>query len=311
MQKRYWLGLSAAAAAGLLWLRHSWSSTRTFHLNLPDGDAGDDENSVLFIGTATTLIRFGGLTILTDPNFLHQGEQVHIGYGMHSTRLTNPVMNLEELPHVDFVILSHLHEDHFDKLVEQRLDRDIPIFTTPSTARTLRRRGFRKVCALGTWDRVDVRKGAASVRVTSMPGRHAPLLVSSLMPPVMGSMLEFHNVRSGGDYRMYISGDTLVYRDLHQIPLRYPKVDLALLHLGGTRVLGLLVTMNAEQGIEAMRIIHPDLTIPVHYNDYDVFKEPLDQFVRAVEAAGLQDRVHYLRHGEVYSFAPALAPVGK
>ncbi len=31
------------------------------------------EGSIYFVGTATTIIRFGGLTLLTDPNFLHKG----------------------------------------------------------------------------------------------------------------------------------------------------------------------------------------------------------------------------------------------
>lgn len=276
-------------------------------LPAPPQGSRPDGGSVLFIGTATALVRFGGLTILTDPNFLHQGEKIHIGYGMHATRLTNPSMNFEDLPPIDFVLLSHLHEDHFDKLVEQRLDRDTPIFTTPAAARALQERGFRKTCPLRTWDSIEVRKGDVSVRVTSMPGRHGPLLVSAMLPQVMGSMLEFS--RAGAPaYSMYISGDTLVYRDLFEIPVRYPKVDLALLHLGGTRVMGILVTMNAEQGVQAMRIVHPDLTIPIHYNDYDVFKEPLDEFQRAVAAAGWENRVHYLRHGEAFEFAPAPLP---
>jgi len=38
--------------------------------------------SLFFVGTATTIIRFGGFTLLTDPNFLHQGERVHLGYGL-------------------------------------------------------------------------------------------------------------------------------------------------------------------------------------------------------------------------------------
>jgi L-ascorbate metabolism protein UlaG (beta-lactamase superfamily) len=37
------------------------------------GTAHFDEGDVYFIGNATTLIRFGGLTILTDPAFLHKG----------------------------------------------------------------------------------------------------------------------------------------------------------------------------------------------------------------------------------------------
>lgn len=41
-----------------------------------------DQGSVRFVGTATTVIQYGGITILTDPNFLHAGEQIHIGYGI-------------------------------------------------------------------------------------------------------------------------------------------------------------------------------------------------------------------------------------
>jgi L-ascorbate metabolism protein UlaG (beta-lactamase superfamily) len=275
-------------------------------LDLPAGDAVPESElgSVQFIGTATTLIRYQGMTILTDPNFLHRGEQVHIGYGMHSTRLTNPAIDFDDLPPVDFVLLSHLHEDHFDKLVEARLARDIPILTTCSAARTLRRRGFTNTYPLRVWDYVNVRKGHVLLRVTSMPGTHGPLLVAAMLPDVMGSMLDFRNERDGRSYRMYISGDTLVHEDLKEIPRRYGNIDLALLHLGGTRVLGVLVTMDAKQGIEALRIIRPELAIPIHYNDYDVFKDPLEEFVHAVERAGLKDKVRYLYHGESYEFVP-------
>jgi len=260
--------------------------------------------SVQFIGTATVIIRYQGLTILTDPNFLHRGDHVHLGYGMHSERLTEPAMSFEELPPVDLVLLSHLHEDHFDKLVERRLARNTPILTTCSAARTLRRRGFTNTYPLRVWDYVTVRKGHVALRVTSMPGTHGPIVVSAMLPDVMGSMLDFRNERDGRAYRMYISGDTLVHDELKEIPKRYRNIDLALLHLGGTRVMGVLVTMDAEQGIEALRIIRPDLAIPIHYNDYDVFKDPLENFVRAVERAGLQDKVRYLYHGESYDFVP-------
>src|SRR5687767_4755999 len=41
-------------------------------------EADTGAGSLLFIGTATTLIRYGGFTILTDPTFLHKGETVGI-----------------------------------------------------------------------------------------------------------------------------------------------------------------------------------------------------------------------------------------
>jgi hypothetical protein len=53
---------------------------------------------------------------------------------------------------------------------------------------------------------------------------------------------------------------------------------------------------------EAMRILDPRTAIPIHYNDYTAFKSRLDEFQRAVIDAGLQDRVHYLMHGDTYSF---------
>jgi hypothetical protein len=56
-------------------------------------EKGETAGSVTFVGTATVLIRYGGLTILTDPNFLHRGDHVHLGYGLTSERLTNPPLN--------------------------------------------------------------------------------------------------------------------------------------------------------------------------------------------------------------------------
>jgi len=38
-----------------------------------------------------------------------------------------------------------------------------------------------------------------------------------------------------------------------------------------------------------------------------VFKDPLENFVRAVERAGLQGKVRYLYHGESYAFVPRSA----
>src|SRR3954447_1796252 len=126
MKAKYWIGLSAAAAVGAaaFWrLKRRPTQQQNYRLEFPEGKEtpDSDEGSILFVGTATTIIRFAGITILTDPNFLHRGEHVHIGYGMHSTRLTDPSMSFEDLPDIDLVLLSHMHEDHFDKLVQQRL----------------------------------------------------------------------------------------------------------------------------------------------------------------------------------------------
>ena len=260
-----------------------------------------NNGSIFFIGTATVLLRYAGFTILTDPNFLHKGEHVHLGYGMRSTRQTNPAINIEQLPPLDLVLLSHMHEDHFDRVVQRKLSKTIPIVTTSQAAHALKKKDFDVTYPLKTWEQLTVIKGDAQLRITAMPAKHAPGPMTFALPPVMGSMLEFQ-VRGSTTLRMYISGDTLLYRQLRQIPKRFPDIDLALLHLGGTKIMGIMVTMDGKQGVKALKMLSPRTAIPVHYNDYPVFKSPLEDFKKAVSAAGLQKRVKYLYSGETFTF---------
>jgi len=266
--------------------------------SVPDASTG----SIFFVGTATVILRYAGFTILTDPNFLHAGDHVHLGYGITAKRLTNPAIDIEALPPLDFCLLSHFHGDHFDRVAASKLRKDLPIVTTAHAAAKLEKRGFTALLAVDTWESVSVRKGGATVRVTSMPGKHGPPFVNALLPPVMGSMLEFQPVPGRTALRIYITGDTLVHQDLSEIPRRYPDIDLALFHLGGTRVLGVMLSMDAEQGVRAIKLIHPKEVIPIHYDDYDRFKSPLSDFKAAVAAAGLEPVVRYLARGETYSF---------
>ncbi len=276
--------------------------TRELTLAAGGGQPDMSSGSVFFIGTATTLIRYAGFTILTDPNFLHRHEKVRLGYGLSSRRLTEPALAIADLPPIDFVLLSHMHEDHFDRVAEEHLDKDLPIVTTPHAAKALTTKGFRNTEALDTWSNLTVRKGDAWVRITAAPGKHGPGIMANLLPSVMGSVLEFGATSGETSTRLYITGDTLVIDELKEIPRRYPEIDLALLHLGGTRAFGILITMDAKQGVEALQLVGPKKAIPIHYNDYTVFKSPLEDFASLVEAAGLSDRVHYLSHGETYEF---------
>ena len=278
------------------------SARVTLRFEAEDDAADPGTGSIFFIGNATVLIRWAGLTILTDPTFIHKHEQTWLGYGLHTTRLTDPAIEIADLPPLDFVLLSHFHGDHFDEVAEAELDKALPIVTTPPSAKELNERGFHNTHALDTWESLTVEKGDARLRITATPGKHGPALVDLVLPDVMGSVLEFSTTNGAARFRTYITGDTLVIDDLQELPRRYPDVDLALLHLGGTEVLGIMVTMDGAQGVEMMRLVDPRHAIPIHYDDYDVFKSPLSDFQRGVEAAGFADRVTYLARGETYTF---------
>jgi L-ascorbate metabolism protein UlaG (beta-lactamase superfamily) len=269
-----------------------------------DGAAADDGHAMLqFIGTATVLLRHAGLTLLTDPNFLHRGEHVHLGYGLKSKRLTEPAISFDRLPPLDVVLLSHFHGDHFDQRVQRRLDKDLPIVTTQGAVKHLDKLGFRHVVGLATWQSVELRRGEQRWRITALPGRHGPPVMNRALPEVMGSLIESLDAQGRSRLKLYVSGDTLVHDDLREIPRRFPGLDIALLHLGGTRVLGVLVTMDAEQGVQAMQMLDPREVLPIHYDDYEVFKSPLSDFLAAASKAGLRDKVRVLPRGQTWRFA--------
>ncbi len=277
--------------------------SNTYELSAPaETKPNFETGSIFFVGTATVILRYAGFTILTDPNFLHAGDHVHLGYGLTSERLTNPAINIEDLPPIDLCVLSHYHGDHFDQLVEEKLDKTLPIVTTKQSVGELEARNFQGGIGLDTWETTEFTKGAARLRITSMPGQHGPGIVDFALPNVMGSILDFETETGTRTLRLYISGDTLVIDNLQEIPKRFPEIDLGLFHLGGTRVMGVMVTMDDEQGVEAIKIIKPETAIPIHYNDYDVFKSPLEDFKRAAEEAGLSEKIVYLAHGETYNF---------
>jgi L-ascorbate metabolism protein UlaG (beta-lactamase superfamily) len=254
-----------------------------------------------FIGTATTLLRIGGFTVLTDPNFLHRGERAYLGRGLFSKRRTEPSRGVDDLPPVDAVVLSHLHGDHWDRRARAGLPKQLPIVSTRHAARRLRLQGFENAVALDTWTSHALERGTEQLTITSLPGRHGPGPAAHVLPPVMGSLLEYRSAPSAEPFRLYITGDTLMVPELRQITTRYPELDAAVAHLGGTRILGLLVTMDARQGADLLELVRPRVAVPIHYDDYTVFRSPLADFRREIGARDLPVDVRYVDRGETVS----------
>jgi L-ascorbate metabolism protein UlaG (beta-lactamase superfamily) len=215
-------------------------------------------------------------------------------------------LSIGELPSLDFVVLSHHHGDHFDRVAARGLDHDLPVITEPHAACKLRKQGFRSPVPLSTWQSrvITHADGDAEVRVTSLPGQHAPRPLGYVVPPVMGSLLDFS--RDGRRLlRLYITGDTLMHDGIGQIAERFGDIDLCLIHLGGTKVAGILLTMDGRQGVQALRTVAPREAIPIHYDDYTLFKSPLPDFRKAAGQAGLPTVIHYLNRGDSYRLDPS------
>jgi L-ascorbate metabolism protein UlaG (beta-lactamase superfamily) len=116
----------------------------------------------------------------------------------------------------------------------------------------------------------------------------------------MGSVVEL--IRGGEvTWRGYISGDTLYRPFLGEVLERCGPLDVLIPHLGGTRALGLTVTMDARQGADLVELLKPPVTVPVHFDDYDRFASPLGDFLAEVRRRELPGELRAAQRGETIS----------
>ncbi len=257
-----------------------------------------------FGGNATMLLRIGQFTLLTDPSFLHRGQRAYLGKGLWTRRLTDPALQPTQLPALDAILLSHMHGDHWDDIATRNLPKETPVVTTQEAAKALGRKGFTVTSDLRPWQQhVLGGSGDDELRITSVPGVHGPGPLAKVLPPVMGSVLEL--VRGGEvSWRGYISGDTLFRPFLGEVLERCGPLDVVIPHLGGTKALGLTVTMDGRQGADLVELLKPPVTVPVHYDDYDRFASPLGDFVAEVARRRLPGTVRPAYRGETISLRP-------
>jgi L-ascorbate metabolism protein UlaG (beta-lactamase superfamily) len=156
---------------------------------------------------------------------------------------------------------------------------------------------FTAVTALERWDSVLISASgsgtsdaAKAIRITATPAAKsaddglssgAPEYMNQLRTamslPVNGYIIQLGHARQDAEfeveYTIYFTGDTVMVDELKEIPKRFPKIDLMLLHLGGAKLPGpgppnIMISMDAEQGVELTSLIRPSVTIPIYYDDY-------------------------------------------
>src|SRR3989442_2840495 len=117
--------------------------------------------SVTYVGHATALVRFDGVTLLTDP--------VYSSRLILPKRLVAPGVPLAGLPPLDVVLVSHGHMDHLDVPTHRRLPKtDTVAVVAKNLSDLVAGSGDRDVVRLAWGD--DVTVGGA--RITALPVKH-------------------------------------------------------------------------------------------------------------------------------------------
>lgn len=118
---------------------------------------------VTYYGQASTLIEAGSLKILTDP-WLTEGA--YQGTWFHTHVLADAGVTPESVPKdIDYLFLSHEHQDHFDAITLKHFPLDIPIlicrFATPKFRNHLQGLGFTNVREVASGEPLSLEDGVS------------------------------------------------------------------------------------------------------------------------------------------------------
>lgn len=255
-----------------------------------------DRIHVTHIGGPTALIEVGPWRLLTDPTFDPPGRRYNFGWGSASTKLAGPAIAVSDLPPIDAVLLSHdQHADNLDTAGRALLPRARHVITTTAGARRLRGNAI----GLAPWQETTL---AASdkppLRITATPCRHGAPLVAKLAGDVIGFALQWEGQRYGA---LWISGDTVMFSGVHEVPRRLP-IGALLLHLGGVHfgITGpLRYTARAQELAAFCTLSGARTVVPIHYEGWSHFEgEAAYSDAMASLGPALQTTVQPIRPGE-------------
>ncbi len=230
-----------------------------------------------FIGHATFLLQFPGLTVLTDPVFSkHAGPFGLLG----PKRARPPALRLDELPPVDVVVLSHNHYDHLDLSSLRWLGRERRplIITTLGNKAWLEARGVTRVVELDWWQQHD----ASGCRFTCTPAQHfAARALWDKGRTLWGGFWIKH-----ADGAVYFCGDSGWGPHFAQIRENLGAPDLALLPIGAYEPRWFMenVHMTPEESVQAHLALAARRSVGMHFGTFQLTDEGIDDPVRALAA---------------------------
>jgi hypothetical protein len=128
----------------------------------------------------------------------------------------------------------------------------LPIVITPHATEELSLRGFTYPHKLDTWENISFVKGDIHLNITATQEDMDHFQCQFFFRKSWGVFSTF-KLKMAFVYLLYITGDTLVFDDIKEIPKRYSDIDVALLHLSGTTVMGIILTMDKKKVLKCSR----------------------------------------------------------
>ena len=251
-----------------------------------------DDLKAWWIGHATVLVEMADRWIVTDPNFSNS-----IGMVVH--RKVAPGIDLDALPEIDAVLISHAHLDHLDKPSLRRIGEQASVFAPPGAATALPNIPFRRVAAMKEWQTTE----QDGMRITAVPVRHGDARWG--LDAVYRSHAHTGWVVEYAGMTVFFAGDTgYDPQYFKEVGRRFPKIDLALIPMGPAgnrffRPLMRAVHVNPAEALQIFDEVHARWMIPIHFGTF--FQNTASEMAEiqaAIRKSPRGDHVLLLRQGE-------------
>jgi L-ascorbate metabolism protein UlaG (beta-lactamase superfamily) len=243
------------------------------------------------IRNAAAVLEIGGLQFLIDPALDPVGARPPVPNtpNQHPNPLVGLPTGWEALVEsADALVVTHLHQDHFDATSAATLDHDLPLFGQPKDVDRLTEKGFADLRP------VDREATFGEVAITRTAGQHGTGAIGRAMAPVSGFVFA-----APGEPTGYVTGDTIWCEDVAEAIERHVP-DVIVVNASGARFLeGDPIVMTAEDVAEVHRAAPEALIVVVHLEAINHCLERRDHYRRRLPALGVDmGRVRIPEDGE-------------
>jgi len=269
----------------------------------PRPPRNSDRLRFTFVNHSTFLLQLNGINVLTDPIWSERAGPVSWA---GPRRFRPPGIRFEDLPPIDFVLLSHDHYDHMDLPTLRRLHEEHgpTIYAGLNSAPLLRSHGIGNVVELNWWQETTARR---DLWITAVPAQH----FSARTPFDIQKRLWCGFVMQTEECCIYFAGDTANGPHFAQIAHRFRAVDLAILPIGAYRPEWFMgeVHLSPQDAVEAHLRLGARVSVAGHFGTFDLADDGQDeavevllQVLRGRTLRGTEFRV--LQFGEGCELAP-------
>ena len=266
------------------------NTTPTDQLPVLDMDSTDlanynGEARLFWFGHSTFLLQAQGKTIIIDPMFGETASPVSF-LGVERFNKHLPI-DIEKLPKIDAILISHDHYDHLDYASIQKLKAKTDKFYTPlGVGAHLEVWGVEKarIQELDWWQSISFDQ----FKLVCTPAQHFSGRGKWLSD--RASTLWCSWIIKTPATSIFFSGDSGYGEHFKTIGAKYGPFDLALMECGQYNTLWKGIHMMPEETIQAGKDVDAKAVMPMHWGAFKLamheWNEPIE---RATKAAKLLD----------------------